>query len=118
MTSATITIDAGLLAVPHVGGSTEDVHGYVERILDWAKLLDEPWIALCMSEHASGLCRPMSYFRSETTCVGSFSCHGIREYDVNTVATVINRLLQHTPSFETCYRVRETLSEDSPPVPM
>jgi hypothetical protein len=112
MTSATITVDAGLLAVPHVGGSSEDVHGYVERILDWAKLLDEPWIALCMSEHASEALSTDELFPVRDHLRRLFSCHGIREYDVNTVATVINRLLQHTPSFETYYRVRETLSED------
>lgn len=112
MASATITIDAGLLAAPPVGGSTEHVHGYVEQILDWAKLLDEPWIALCMSEQASEALATDELFPVRDHLRQLFSCHGIQEYDVNTVAIVINRLLQHTPSFETYYRVRDALSED------
>ncbi|HUS84502.1 MAG TPA: hypothetical protein VMX56_05125 [Anaerolineales bacterium] len=112
MTSATVTIDVGLLVVPPIGGSVEDVHGYVERILDWAKLLDEPWIALCMSENASGALSTDALFPVRDRLRHLFTRHGIQEYDVNTVAAVINRLLQHTPSFETYYRVHDTLSED------
>ncbi|MBU4174462.1 MAG: hypothetical protein KKB90_01985 [Actinobacteria bacterium] len=112
MSSATVTIDAGVLAVPQAHGSAEDVHGYVERILDWAQLLDEPWIALCMSEYASEALSTDELFPVREHLRLLFSHHGIQEYDINTVAAVINRLLQHTPSFETYYRVRDTLSED------
>lgn len=112
MASATITIDVGLLAVPPVEGSAVDVHGYVERILDWAKLLNEPWIALCMSENASVALSTDELYPVRDHLRQLFTHHGIQEYDVNTVAVVINRLLQHTPSFETYYRVRDALSED------
>lgn len=112
MTSATITIDAGILAVPPLADHADEAHNYVERILDWAKLLDEPWIALCMSERASEALATDGLFPLRDHLRQLFSRHGIVEYDINTVTTVINRLLQHTPSFETYYRVRDILSEE------
>ena len=112
MATASITMDAGLLAVPPTQVSAEEAHGYVERLLDWAKLLDEPWIALCLSEQASGALFEDGLFPMREQLRALFSQHGIHEYDVNTVATVVNRLLQHTPSFETYYRVRDALTEN------
>ena len=48
-----VTIDAGVLAAPPEHGSADDAHRYVETLLDWSKLLDEPWVAIYMSERAS-----------------------------------------------------------------
>ena len=48
-----VTIDAGVLAVPHVDCAKDDAFQYVDRLLDWSQLLDEPWVAIYMSERAS-----------------------------------------------------------------
>ena len=53
MTYANVTIDAGILAVPPQDVIGDAAHNYVETILDWAKLLDEPWVGIYMSEQAS-----------------------------------------------------------------
>jgi hypothetical protein len=37
-----VTIDAGVLAVPHVDCAKDDAFQYVDTLLDWSKLLDEP----------------------------------------------------------------------------
>ena len=54
MPCASVSIDAGVVVVPSRIAATDDVYRYVERLLDWSKLLDEPWIAICMSEQSSG----------------------------------------------------------------
>ena len=54
MPNASVIFDAGVLAVPPAGGVGSDAHRYIESLLDWVKLLDEPWIAVCMSEGAPG----------------------------------------------------------------
>jgi hypothetical protein len=112
MANATITIDAGLLAVPPVGSSADDAQHYVERILDWAKLLDEPWIALCMSARSTQVLFEDGVYPVRDQLRQCFAHHGISQFSVNDVATVVNKLLQHTPSFETYYRVREALCEN------
>lgn len=38
-----VTIDAGVIAVPYPVTVTDQVHDYVDTLLDWSKLLDEPW---------------------------------------------------------------------------
>ena len=41
-----VTIDAGVIAVPHPVGSADELHKYVDTLLDWSKLHDEPWAAI------------------------------------------------------------------------
>ncbi len=45
-----VTIDAGVLAVPNEHGSADDADRYVKTLLDWRTLLDEPWVAVYMSD--------------------------------------------------------------------
>ena len=106
-----VTIDAGVLAVPRVNCAKEDAFRYVDTLLDWSKLLDAPWVAICMSERAAeSLCEDGLYPLRESLRA-LFSAHGIVEYDVNTVAMIADRLLKITPSFETYYRVNDVLCE-------
>ncbi len=109
MASASVTIDAGVLAVPGLNGAAEDAHRYIEALLDWAKLLDEPWVAYCENNRRSWSRRGYKPSAKRTSDDRSL---GIQEYDVNTVAIVIDRLLVHTPSFETYFRIRDALTED------
>lgn len=107
-----VTIDAGVLAVPLKHGSVDDVHHYVNTLLDWSQLLREPWVAIYMSERASEALFDDELFplRNQIRCL--FVANGIVEYDVNTVATVVDRLLQLTPSFETYFSIRDVLTYD------
>lgn len=106
-----VTIDAGVLAVPPVQGSADDAHRYVETLLDWRKLLDEPWVAIYMSERASEALFDDGLFPLRDHLKRLFAANGIVEYDVNTVAQVVSRLLHLTPSFETYFSIRDVLAE-------
>ncbi len=112
MASASVTIDAGVLAVPLEDGTAEDAYRYVDTILDWSRLLDEPWVAVYMSERASQALFDDGLFPLRDHLTRLFTANGIIEYDVNTVATVVDRLLQLTPSFETYFSIRDVLTEE------
>lgn len=106
-----VTIDAGVLAVPHVNCAKDDAFQYVDTLLDWSKLLDEPWVAIYMSERASEALIDEELFPLRKHLHELFNRHGIVEYSVNDTATVAEKLLSLTPSFETYYRVKDVLSE-------
>ena len=112
MTAASVTIDAGVLAVPVQNGAEEDAHRYVRTLLDWSKLLDEPWVAIYMSDRASEALFANGLYPLREQLRRVFAAHGIVEYDVNTVAAVVDRLLQMTPSFETFFSIRDALTEN------
>lgn len=106
-----VTIDAGVLAVPHVDCAKDDAFQYVDTLLDWSKLLDEPWVAIYMSERASEALIDEELFPLRKHLRELFNRHGIVEYSVNDIATVAEKLLSLTPSFETYYRVKDVLWE-------
>ena len=106
-----VTIDAGVLAVPHVDCDKDDAFQYVDTLLDWSKLLDEPWVAIYMSERASEALIDVGLFPLRNHLRVLFNRHGVVEYSVNDIATVAEKLLSLTPSFETYYRVKDVLSE-------
>jgi hypothetical protein len=111
MASASVTIDAGVLAVPLDGGA-EDARRYVEILLDWARLLDKPWIAIYMSERASEALFDDGLYPLRDQLKSMFAANGIIEYDVNTVAMVVDSLLMLTPSFETYFSIRDVVAEE------
>ena len=106
-----VTIDAGVLAVPRLTCNASDVHRYVETLLDWSKLLDEPWVAIHISERAPQALVEDGLYPMRTQLKELFNAHGVVEYDVNTVARIAEQLLRVTPSFETYYRVKDVLSD-------
>ncbi len=112
-----VTIDAGVLAVPSVGTSADDAYQYVDTLLDWRQLLDEPWIAIYMSERASTSLFDDGLYPLRDHLRHLFTYHGIVEYSVNDVAQVAERLLQVTPSFETYFRIRDVLADEVAAVP-
>ncbi len=107
-----VTIDAGVLAVPPEHGSADDADRYVETLLDWRTLLDEPWVAIYMSDRASEALLDDELFPFRDQLKRLFTSNGIVEYDVNTVAQVIDRLLQLTPSFESYFAIRDILADE------
>lgn len=106
-----VTIDASVLAVPHVSCTKDDAFQYVDTLLDWSKLLDETWVAIYMSERASEALIADELYPLREHLSKLFNAHGIVQYDVNTVARITEKLLKSTPSFEIYYRVKEILYE-------
>ena len=107
-----VTIDAGVLAVPHIDCPREDVFKYVDTLLDWSKLLDAHWVDIYMSERASGSLLEADLYPQGEHLKKLFNTHGIIEYDVNTVMKIVNSLLKRTPSFEMHYRVKDVWCEN------
>jgi Txe/YoeB family toxin of Txe-Axe toxin-antitoxin module len=107
-----VTIDAGVLAVPEANGSADDADRYVETLLDWRTLLDEPWVAIYMSDRASEALVEDGLFPLRDQLKRLFAANGVVEFDVNTVAQVVERLLRLTPSFEAYFSIRDILAEE------
>ena len=107
-----VTIDAGVLATPPEYGTVEDAYGYIDTLLDWGKLLDEPWVAIYKSKGASEALFDDGLYPFRDNLKKLFAANGIVEYDVNTVAQVVDRLLRLTPSFKTYFKVNDVLTED------
>ena len=107
-----VTIDASVLAVPHASCTKDDAFQYVDTLLDWSKLLDEAWVAIYMSERAAEALDKDGLYPLRGHLRELFNMHGIVEYDVNTVATITEKLLTLTPYFEDHYQVKDVLPEN------
>ena len=107
-----VTVDAGVLAAPSSDSSADTVYTYIDALLDWRQLLKEPWIAVYMSARAteSLLCDGMYPLRDSLKLL--FRTHGVMHADVNTVAMLVDNLLQITPSLETLFGVEDVLTEE------
>lgn len=112
-----VTIDAGVLAVPSSAASREAAYHYLDTLLDWSTLLKERWVAIYMSESASGALLDDNMYPLRDDLRRFFAKHEIVEYDVNTVATVADRLLRLTPSFESHFAIQEVLTHDVEMIP-
>lgn len=107
-----VTIDAGVLASPPAHDSAERAERYVVTLLDWSSLLDETWVDVYMSERAREALHDDGFLPVRDQLRQLFSANGIVEYDVNTVAQVVDRLLQRTPTLESHFSIRDVLPED------
>ncbi len=117
MSPASVTIDAGVLVAPHHSDTAEDAYRYVETLLDWSTLLDQPWMAIYMSERASEALFNDGLYPLRNQLTRLFEVNGIVDYSVNDVAQVVNRLLQLTPHFETYFKVQEVLADNITTIP-
>ncbi len=105
-----VTIDAEVLVPPPISSTVEDTHRYVETLLDWHKFLDEQWVAIYMSEGAAEALFAEGLYPLRDDLKRLFAAQGIVEYDVNTVASVVDPLLKLTPSFESYFKIRDVLT--------
>ena len=90
---SSVTIDVGVLAVPYANCAKDDAYQYVDTLLEWKQLLDEPWVAIHMSERASEVLFDDKLYPLRGHLKKLFNAHGIVEYDVNTVARIAEQLL-------------------------
>ena len=107
-----VTIDTGALVAPPLSASPEDVHQYIQSILDWRRLLDEDWVKIYMSERAPEILFEDGLYPFRESLKQLFTSKGIIQYDVNTVARVTDHLLQITPTFEKFFRVSDVLASE------
>ena len=112
MALASVTIDAGVLAAPTHDETREEVCRYVEAILRWSEHLARPWVAVYMSKRTSEVMFEDDLYPLRDQLTALFTSKGIVEYDVNTVAAVIDHLLQRTPFFEDYFSIRDVLLEN------
>lgn len=106
-----VTIDAGVLALPAHDCMPEDVHEYVSRLLEWQKVLSENLIGIFMSERITAVLLDDCLYPLRGELHKLFSTKGIVEYDANTVAAFTEQLLRLTPHFEARFGMREVLQE-------
>ncbi len=106
-----VTIDAGVLAAPPEDAAPDVVYHYVETLLDWPRLLVQSRVAIYMSQRAPESLFEDGLYPLRDALRQLFASKGIREYDANTVAQVVDRLLQLTPTFEAFFRLSDVLAE-------
>ena len=75
-----VTIDAGALVAPPPSASVDDVHQYIQTILDWRRLLDEDWVAVYMSERAPEVLFKDGLYPLRNSLTRLFASKGIIEY--------------------------------------
>ena len=107
-----VTIDAGILAAPASDSSADTVYTYIDMLLDWRQLLKEQWIAIYMSERASESLFYDGRYPLRDSLKPLFRTRGVMHADANTVATLVDYLLQITPSLEAFCRVEDVLAEE------
>lgn len=108
-----VTIDAGVLAVPPPDSSVADAHSYVETVIAWCSLIDCPWVEIYMTENVCEALVYDQFFPFFPHLKSLFADNGIEHYDANTVNIAVGRLLnQSITSFEEYFRIREVLSEE------
>lgn len=106
-----VTIDASVIAVPPSACSADDAHKYVETLMDWRSLLDEPWVAIRMSGRAAEALAESGLYPLRPALSDLFRKFGIEEYSVNDVARLAENLLTITPHFEDYYSLHDVLAE-------
>ena len=106
-----VTIDAGVLAAPPEDSSFDAVHKYIDTLLDWRNLLDKQWVAIYMSARASDALFDDGLYPLRNNLRNLFVSNGMVYADFNTIATVVDTLLQLTPSFEDYFSVSDVLTD-------
>ncbi len=106
-----VTIDAQVLAAPSLDCGKKAAVDYIDTLLDWSSLINEPWVAIHMSERAAEVLSADGLYPIREKLKEIFDKYEVKEYSPNDVAKVVERLLVLTPSFETFYRVNDILWE-------
>ena len=107
-----VTIDTCVLAAPPLTATHTDIEFYVETLLDWKKLLDEPWVSIYMSEKASEAMFAADVYPLRQALKSLFMQNGFQVYDANTVALLIQQLLTKTPYLETYFKIGDVLPDN------
>lgn len=94
------TIDGAVIALPSPVQSADELHAYIETLLDLSVLLGEPWIAAHLSEGVLEVLDDEKLYPLRPKLKSLFDEYGVVEYDVNTVGRIVDRFLSLSPSFQ------------------
>ena len=109
---ASLTIDAGVLAVPEAVGTDNSPRQYVEKISSCAKLLSMGWIDVHLSPLALECLWDNGLYPHWEQLQELLVSNRIDEYTVRDIQTVVNQLLSITPSFEEYFLVSDLLQNN------
>jgi hypothetical protein len=98
-----VTIDLNILALPLVDCSSDEVFHYLETIDVWKQLLEESWVDINMSENSFVVLDDDGVYPYREKLKELFSRTDNIDYDANTVAIVIDRIIKLTPTFLLCF---------------
>lgn len=112
MSIPSIAVEAALIALPDDDATADDLTIYIDRLLQWSELLDEGTISLRLSETTTQALFDSNRFPHARRIDGLFRKRSLEAFDGTTVARIINRLLELTPSLEKETGTSELLIDD------
>lgn len=104
-------LDPFLLAVPDEKATHGEVESYIQGVLDWAHLRDEPWVNIYLSERTLECLHEEGCFPLYPLLGRALRVHAIDYVDANTVAGLLNWLMQQTPFLEDRFGVVDILAD-------
>ena len=75
-------------------------------------MLDKSWLTVCISDNTLQTLYINNLYPLREKLKELLKLHGIPNYDSNTVATIVHKLLDRSQSFETCYGVKDILLKE------
>lgn len=105
-----MTVDAGVLATPALDCHRDEVYQYLETLLKVEHLRKEEWATLTMSQEVVEVLANDDIYPDRLTLQKLLDAKDIEEYDANTVAQMVLKLLSAMPTFEDYFRVNYVLT--------
>jgi hypothetical protein len=107
-----VTIDADLLAPPTHAATPEAVRAYVDRLVDWSTVASSGQATICVSGRLSDLLSQLDLYPVRPLLRELFASTNIVEFDPNTVATIVDKMLSRAPLIEDLLQVSDLLLSD------
>lgn len=107
-----ITLDAGVFAIPTLTATRETVYGFVEALLGWSGLARQEWATVHMADDAHSALFNDGRYPAMEDVKRLFQRCGIVEYSANDVGRALERLMRATDVFEEIYGLRDVLLEN------
>ena len=108
--AATVTLSAGILVCPRGDVvRAAGVRAFVARLLEWSRLLEEPWIAVLTTKHAGEALASDGVLTFHEEMAELLRANGVAEYSANDIMQVIYELLYKPPWLEDCFGMRDDL---------
>lgn len=109
--SLSVTLDGSILAVPDVSCGAEQAYRFVEGLISWSRLIDDSPFNIVISGGALNALYDEKLYPARDRLRALFSTYNIDEYDVNTVAKIVETLLNFIPTFESQFGISDVLSD-------
>ncbi|MDR0572084.1 MAG: hypothetical protein LBG48_04505 [Rickettsiales bacterium] len=112
-----VTLDASLFAIPDINCREEELVHYIKSLLEWKQLLDAKWLKILMSQRASSALFEENLYPSIKILSDLLTHCQTKLFDVQTINTFVNKLLNLTPSFETYFHLKDILYDKIETIP-